>query len=244
MSDMTDHDSAVRAEHYASQSEAFAPAAEPFAPQAGIGVSLSVGVFGFSVIMLGLASARVFNPAASGIFVPVALGLGATGLIFGGVFEMRANNVFAGTFSLLYAGFLIATGLILRTFSPDIIKAAGAAGFGDAFGSWLLLWCVFTAGLTYAAYYVNMPAFLAFALLAVAYLLLGLANIGNPGGTVDFLSKAGGWVLIADGLAAWYLSWGLAVNSVVGDRIPLYPYPYSAAQAQEAPADVSPLPAA
>ena len=231
-------------EHYASQAEAFDTVAEPFAPQAGIGVSLSVGVFGFAVIMLGLASARVFNPAASGIFVPVALGLGATGLIFGGVFEMRANNVFAGTFSLLYAGFLIATGLILRTFSPDIIKAAGAAGFGDAFGSWLLLWCVFTAGLTYAAYYVNMPALLAFALLAVAYLLLGLANISNPGDTVTFLSKAGGWVLIADGLCAWYLSWGLAVNSVIGERIPLFPYPYSTAQAKEAPADITPMPAA
>src|SRR3954454_7554231 len=228
---MSDHDSAVRAEHYASQSEAFDPPAEPFAPQAGIGVSLSVGVFGFSVIMLGLAQARIFNPAAAGIFVPVAFGLGATGLIFGGVFEMRANNVFAGTFSLLYAGFLIATGLILRTFSPDIIKAAGAGGFGDAFGAWLLLWCVFTAGLTLAAYHINMPAFLAFAFLALAYALLGFANIGESGSTVDFLTKAGGWVLIADGLAAWYLSWGLAVNSVIGDRIPLYPYPYSAAHA-------------
>ena len=203
-----------------------------------------MGVFGFSVIMLGLAQARVFNPAAAGIFVPVAFGLGASGLIFGGVFEMRANNVFAGTFSLLYAGFLIATGLILREFSADIVKAAGAPAFGDAFGSWLLLWCVFTAGLTYAAYYVNMPAFLAFALLAVAYLLLGLANIGNPGSTVDFLTKAGGWVLIADGLAAWYLSWGLAVNSVVGDRIPLFPHPYMQPAAKEAPADVTPMPAA
>src|SRR4051794_13965489 len=239
---MSDHDSAVRAEHYASQSEAFAPAAEPFAPQAGIGVSLSVGVFGFSVIMLGLAEAHVFNVAAAGIFVPVAFGLGATGLIFGGVFEMRANNVFAGTFSLLYAGFLIATGLILREFSADIIKAAGAPAFGDAFGAWLLMWCVFTLGLTYAAYYVNMPAFLAFALLALAYLLLGLANISNPGDTATFLTKLGGWVLIADGLAAWYLSWGLAVNSVVGERIPLFPHPYTSAQTQEAPADVTPMP--
>ena len=229
-------------DHYARQSEAFDPPPEPFAPQAGIGVSLSVGVFGFSVIMLGLAQARVFNPAAAGIFVPVAFGLGATGLIFGGVFEMRANNVFAGTFSLLYAGFLIATGLILREFSGDITSVAGALAFGDAFGAWLLLWCVFTAGLTYAAYYVNMPAFLAFALLAVAYLLLGLANISNPGDMVTFLSKAGGWVLIADGLAAWYLSWGLAVNSVVGDRIPLFPHPYGAAQTQEAPADITPMP--
>jgi uncharacterized protein len=238
MSDTTDHT-------YASQAEAFDEPAEPFAPQAGIGVSLSVGVFGFSVLILGMAQARIFTPAATSIFVPVAIGLGVFGLLFGGVFEMRANNVFAGTFSLLYAGFLLATGLILRgTFSPDLVKTAGALGFGDAFGTWLLLWCVFTAGLTYAAYYVNMPAFLAFALLTVAYLLLGLSNISNPGNFATFMGKAGGWVLIADGLAAWYLSWGLAVNSVVGERIPLYPYPYSTAPAQEAPADITPMPAA
>jgi succinate-acetate transporter protein len=218
------------------------PASNP--PQPGVGVSLSVGAFGFSVLMLGLAEARVFTPAAVGIFVPVAMGLGAFGLLFGGYFELRANNVFAGTFSFLYAGFLLATGLILRTFSPGIIKAAGALGFGDAFGTWLLLWCVFTAGLTLAAYHINLPAFLAFGLLAVAYLLLGLANISNPGDMANFLTKAGGWVLVADGLCAWYLSWGLAVNSVIGDKIPLYPYPYSQAAATEAPADVTPMPVA
>ena len=236
MSDTTD-------QAYATQAEAFDEPAEPFAPQAGIGVSLSVGVFGFSVLMLGMASARIFTPAATSIFVPVAIGLGVFGLLLGGIFEMRANNVFAGTFSLLYAGFLLATGLILRgTLSPDLLKTAGPLGFGDAFGAWLLLWCVFTAGLTYAAWYVNMPAFLAFALLTVAYLLLGIANISNPGDLATNLNKAGGWVLIADGLAAWYLSWGLAVNSVVGDRIPLYPYPYSQAAAKEAPADITPAP--
>ena len=221
-----------------------APAAAPYAPQPGVGVSLSVGVFGFSVLLLGLAEARIFTPNAVGIFVPVAMGLGAFGLLFGGYFELRANNVFAGTFSFLYAGFLLATGLILRTFSPGIVDAAGSAGFGDAFGSWLLLWCVFTAGLTLAAYHINMPAFLAFALLAIAYLLLGVANVSDPGNFATFLSKAGGWVLIADGLCAWYLSWGLAVNAVIGDRIPLFPYPYSSAPAQEAPADVTPLPVA
>jgi succinate-acetate transporter protein len=226
-----------------STEQAPSPASQ-YAPQPGVGVSLSVGAFGFSVIMLGLAEARVFTPAAVGIFVPVAMGLGAFGLLFGGYFELRANNVFAGTFSFLYAGFLLATGLILRTFSPAIIDAAGAGGFGDAFGAWLLIWCVFTAGLAVGAYHINMPAFLAFVLLAVAYALIGFANIGESGGTVDFLTKVGGWVLIADGLCAWYLSWGLAVNSVIGEKIPLFPYPYSAAQPQEAPADVTPLPAA
>src|SRR6476620_10822046 len=109
VSDQTDQSGV----HYASRHEAFSTPPEQFAPQAGIGVSLSVGVFGFSVIMLGLADARVFTPLATSIFVPVAIGLGVFGLTFGGIYELRANNVFAGTFSLLYAGFLLATGLIL-----------------------------------------------------------------------------------------------------------------------------------
>jgi succinate-acetate transporter protein len=242
VSDQTDRPPQDR---YASQAEAFSETAEPFAPQAGIGVSLSVGVFGFAVIMLGLADARVFTPLATAIFVPVAIGLGTFGLTLGGIFELRANNVFAGTFSLLYAGFLLATGLILRgTFSPLLLKDAGAGGFGDAFGTWLLLWCVFTAALTIAAYHINLPAFLAFALLAAAYLLLGLANIGGTGSTVDFLTKAGGWVLVIDGLCAWWLSLGLAINSVIGEKIPLVPYPYGEQAQAEAPADISPLPAA
>ncbi len=125
MSDQTDR----AAEHYASQHDAFSTVPEPFAPQAGIGVSLSVGVFGFSVIMLGLADARVFTPLATSIFVPVAIGLGVFGLTFGGVYELRANNVFAGTFSLLYAGFLLATGLILRgTFSPALLRPRAPTG--------------------------------------------------------------------------------------------------------------------
>jgi hypothetical protein len=56
-----------------------------FAPEAGVGVSLAVGSFGFSVLMLGLADARVFTPNAIGIFVPVAFGIGAFGLLIGGL---------------------------------------------------------------------------------------------------------------------------------------------------------------
>ncbi|OLT22916.1 hypothetical protein BJF78_32850 [Pseudonocardia sp. CNS-139] len=50
------------------------------------------------------------------------------------------------------------------------------AAFAAAFGTWLLLWCIFTFMLSWAAWYINMPAFLAFVLLAVGYLLFGLAT--------------------------------------------------------------------
>jgi len=214
----------------------------PFAPQQGIGVSLAVGSFGFSVLVLGLADARVFTPNAIGIFVPVAMGMGALGLLIGGLWEFRANNIFGGTFAVFYAGFLLTTGLILKNYSPGIIDAAGAGGFGDAFGAWLLLWCVFTVLLSVGAYYINMPAFLAFTLLEIAYLLLGVASIAGTGDTAEFLTKVGGWVLIADGIVAWYLSWALAVNPLAGDRLPVWPYPYAMRQSKGASADTSPLP--
>jgi uncharacterized protein len=212
-----------------------------FAPQQGVGVSIAVGSFGFSVLVLGLADARVFTPNAVGIFAPVAIGMGAFGLLIGGLFEFRANNVFGGTFAVFYAGFLLTTGLILKLFSPGIIDVAGDGGFGDAFGAWLLLWCVFTVLLSVGAYYINMPAFLAFTLLEIAYLLLGVANIAG-GDTAETLTQLGGWVLIADGIVAWYLSWALAVNPLAGDRLPVWPYPYAMRQSKGASADTSPLP--
>jgi succinate-acetate transporter protein len=213
-----------------------------FAPQQGVGVSIAVGSFGFSVLVLGLADARVFTPNAVGIFAPVAIGLGAFGLLIGGLFEFRANNVFGGTFAVFYAGFLLTTGLILKLFSPGIIDAAGAGGFGDAFGAWLLLWCVWTVLLSVGAYYINMPAFLPVVLLAIGYLLLGVASISGVNDTAEFLTKAGGWVLIADGIVAWYLSWALAVNPLAGDRLPLWPHPYSTEGQKGVPAGIAPSP--
>lgn len=215
-----------------STTEAEAAASEreravAFAPAAGIGVSLAVGSFGFSVLVLGLADARIFTPNAIGIFVPVAMATGALGLFIGGLWEFRANNIFGGTFALFYAGFLLTTGLILKFFSSGIIDSAGAGGYGDAFGVWLVLWGIFTTLLSVGAYYINMPAFLAFTLLEIPYFLLGIASIVSPGDLNEALTKAGGWFLIADGATAWYLSWALAVNPLIGDKLPLWPYPYS-----------------
>lgn len=215
-----------------------------FFPEQGIGLALAVGAFGFSVLMLGMADARIYPPSAVGIFVPVALGTGAFGLLIGGLWEFRANHIFGGTFAVMYAAFLLTTGLMLKLFAPGIVSAAGSNGFGDAFGSWLILWAIFTTLLSVGAWYINMPAFLAFTLLEIPYLLLGIASIAGPGNAATALTKAGGWILIADGLAAWYLSWALAVNPLLGDRLPLWPHPYgrkAASTTSGAPTATAPL---
>jgi uncharacterized protein len=197
--------------------------AAAFVPEAGIGLPIAVGTFGFSVLMLGIPTAGLVNGGAATLFIAVAFGTGAFGLFIGGMMEYRANNIFGGTFALFYSAFLLTTAIMLRVFANEMDRAIFAAGFG----TWLLLWCVFTFMLSWAAWYINMPAFLAFVLLAIGYLLLGLANFSSPG-VAAALSTLGGWVLIADGLVAWYLSWALAVNPVIGNKLPLWPYPYRA----------------
>lgn len=194
-----------------------------FYPQVATGVPLAVACFGFSLAVLSLSNAHIVNANAIGLFVPVAMITGGLGMLVGGIAEFRNGSVFGGTFGVIYACFLITTGAILRFFSVDIIAVAGADGFGDAFGAYLILWAIFTAMLTIGARYINLPAFIAFGLLAVVYVLLGINNIVQPTSTT--LQKVGGWVGLVDSAAAWYVASAIVLNSTIGrDVLPLFPY--------------------
>jgi uncharacterized protein len=194
-------------------------------PATATGVPLSVFAFGFSVGILGLVDTGILSGRATGVFVAVAIGTGALGLLLGGLWDFRGGNLFAGTFGVAYALFLLTTGLILRFFAPGVITAAGANAFGDAFAAWLIMWAVFTAVMAVGAYRINMPAFLAFVLLVAVYVILGIAGLGGTAGWVSPLTKVGGWVALADTVAAWYLGFGIVLNTTFGkDVVPMFPY--------------------
>jgi succinate-acetate transporter protein len=208
------------------------PPAAPVAAEApplavASGVPLAVFSFGFSVIVLSMANAELFNLQAN-LFVPVAFGTGALGMLVGGIMEFRNGNLFGATFGVAYACFLFTTPMILRWFGPEIAldRVAGVGGFGDSFGAYLLLWAIFTAFLTYGAFYVNLPAFLAFFLLVIVYVLVGIVNITAPDS--NFLLNLAGWVGLADGICAWWVGFGLVLNDM-GPR-PIIPMPPAARQ--------------
>ena len=202
-------------------------ATEPPKYQEGAsGVPLAVFAFGFSVIALSLANAEIVKPEAS-LFVPIAFGTGTLGMLVGGLWEFRNGNLFGATFGVGYACFLFTTALILRWFAPEISaeEVVGTSGFGDTFGAYLLMWAVFTALLTIGAYYINLPAFLAFALLTIVYMLAGIVNITEPGSNT--LLNITGWIGIVDGLCAWWLGIALVLHGMGPREIfPLVPYPY------------------
>jgi succinate-acetate transporter protein len=203
-----------------------APEPPKYFQEAASGVPIAVIGFGFSVIALSLANAEIVKLEAN-LFVPVAFGTGALGMLVGGLWEFRNGNLFGATFAVAYACFLFTTALMLRWFAPEIAaeEVAGVSGFGDAFGAYLILWAVITALFAYGAYYINMPAFLAFVLLAVVYLLVAIVNISQP--ETNTLLNIAGWLGILDGLCAWWVGMGLTLNTMgPAPRIPLIPYPY------------------
>jgi succinate-acetate transporter protein len=189
--------------------------------EAASGVPLAVFAFGFSVLALSFANAGLVDGGA-GLYVPVAFGTGALGMLVGGLWEFRNGKLFGATFGVGYACFLFTTPMILRWFAPEV---SDAGQFGDSFGAYLLMWAVFTAFMTFGAYYVNLPAFLAFLLLTIVYLLAGIVNIAGPEGTT--LLRITGWVGILDGICAWWVGFGIVLNGM-GPKplIPVIPYPY------------------
>jgi uncharacterized protein len=194
-------------------------------PATATGVPLSAFAFAFAVGVLGLVDTGILPAAASGMFIATALGIGAGGLLVGGLWEFRRGELFGGTFGVAYAGFLLSTGLILKFFTGPIIIAAGPNGFGHTFAAWLILWAIFTIILAIGAWHINVAAFMPFALAAIVLVLEAVALLGGAAGWAGGLTKTGGWFALADAAAAGYLATAILLNSTIGkDLLPLWPY--------------------
>jgi uncharacterized protein len=188
-------------------------------PATAPGVPLSAFAFAFAVGFLGLIKTGVLSSAATGMFIAVAFGIGAVGLLVGGLWEFRGGELFGGTFGVGYAGFLFSTGLILKFFAPGIIASAGPIAFGDAFAAWLIMWAMFTAIFAIGARTISLAATAPFALAVVVFILLAVAGLGGTASWVSDVTRAGGWVAIADGLAAGYLASSLLLNTTLDREV-------------------------
>jgi succinate-acetate transporter protein len=175
-------------------------------PATAPGVPLSAFAFAFAVGFLGLVKTGILSSAANDMFIAVAFGIGAVGLLVGGLWEFRGGELFGGTFGVGYAGFLFSTGLILKFFAAAVIASAGPIAFGDAFAA------------------ISLAALAPFALAFVVLILLAIAGLGGTASWVSAVTRIGGWVAIADGFAAGYLASALLLNTTIGREVlPMWP---------------------
>jgi len=188
-----------------------------FFPAAAQGTALILGSLGIALGLLSAANAELFDPAATGIIVPVALTVGAIGIGTGGLWNFRAGSLFAGTLGMMYGTLWLSLGLLLLVTAPDLSQAAGPASFGDAFGSYLLIWSLVSFGLGLASWWVSRAVFGAQILLAVVLLVLALANMAAPGGVG--MTHLGGVLGLIDAAAVLYISMALIVNDTAGRTV-------------------------
>jgi len=193
-------------------------------PATAPGVPLAAYAFAFAVGFLGLIQTGILSSAANDIFIATCFGIGAVGLLIGGLWEFRGGELFGGTFGVGYAGFLFSTALILKFFAPAIITAAGPLAFDHAFAAWLIMWALFTGVFAIGARSISLAAFAPFSLAFVVLVVLAIANLGGTASWADTVSKIGGWVALLDGFAAGYLASALLLNVTLGkELLPMWP---------------------
>src|ERR1700691_904613 len=146
-------------------------------PATAGGVPLSAFAFAFAVGFLGLVETGILSTAANDIFIATCFGIGAVGLLIGGLWEFRSGELFGGTFGVGYEGFLFSTALILKFFAPAIIAAGGPLAFDHAFAAWLIMWALFTAVFAIGARSISLAALAPFSLAIVALVVLAIAHL-------------------------------------------------------------------
>lgn len=224
---MTTHE-----DHTLGEGTAAEPAAIVWAPGPGHaypatagGVPLSAFAFAFAVGVLGLFETNIITVGAgSDLFIATCFGIGAIGLLVGGMWEFRGGELFGGTFGVGYAGFLFSTALIYKFFAAPMIAAAGVANFDHAFAAWLILWALFTGTFAIAATAISWTAVTPFTLAFIVLIVLAIANLGGTASWTTDVAKIGGWIALLDSLAAGYLGAALVLNVTLGKNLlPLFP---------------------
>ena len=94
-----------------------------------------------------------------------------------------------------------------------LLKLTPAAGTtGTAVAVYLYAWAIFTTYMFVASLRTTGAVALVFALLAITFFLLAIANAGGD----KSILHIGGWLGIATAVAAWYASFAAVTNATFG----------------------------
>lgn len=189
-------------------------------PKFPAGIALQLGALSIVLGLLSAAKAELFNPAATGIVIPVAFSVGAIAIFAGGLLNFRAGIMIAGVIGCLYGAFWLSAGILLQFTAGGLVKAAGAGGFGDAFGTYLFIWGVMSAGLCLPLVWVSKVVLAQQALLAAVFFVLSFGAFATDGTSWN---KTGGWLGMIDAALCFYIAITLVTNETAGK--PVLPLP-------------------
>lgn len=167
-------------------------------------VPLGLMGFGMTTILLNLLNAGILSVNSLGVILPLGLFYGGIAQIIAGLFEAKQDRTFGATAFLSYGLFWLSfVGL-------NILPAVGLAPSAppEAIGAYLLLWGVFTAGMSGATLKENKALQTVFFSLTVLFFLLAAGDFTG----IDVLKRIAGYEGLFCGASAIYLAMAEILN--------------------------------
>ncbi|MGH2913388.1 MAG: acetate uptake transporter [Solirubrobacteraceae bacterium] len=170
-----------------------------------------LGLAGFSLttFMLGMVNANFIDGKDVFAVLSVAAAYGGLAQLLAGMWAFREGNTFAAVAFSSYGAFWISFVFLVQFFLPE----ANAATAGHAVALYLFCWGFFTFYMWIGTFALNTALWLVFGTLWIAYLLLGLGDLGGGSTTIAHI---GGYVTILCALIAWYTGAALVLNRTLG----------------------------
>jgi succinate-acetate transporter protein len=178
---------------------------------------LGLAGFATTTFMLSLVNANLVSAGALPMVAVVALAYGGIAQFAAGLWEFRTGNTFGAVAFCSYGAFWISFYFLVNVGLPGTPKGAVASSLG----LYLWTWAIFTAYMFIASLRTTGAIALVFLLLTITFIFLGIGNSALSGtlsltnGTI----KIGGYVGIATAIVAWYTSFAIVINSLVGRAV-------------------------
>ena len=170
--------------------------------------------FGLTTVVLSSINAGLLAKDALPAVVPLAFAFGGVAQILTGMLEYRNGNTFGTVAFTSYGLFWWWWALLQWTVGAGLIAPPSAAGMGVT----LLMWGVFTFGLWISTFRSTRAVWSVFLLLWITFFLLAGGDLGLGTG------RLGGWIGLACGLNAMYVSIAEVTNGTFGRSVlPLGP---------------------
>jgi uncharacterized protein len=170
---------------------------------------LGLAGFGLTTVVLSSINAGLLPKDALPAVVPLAFAFGGVAQVLAGMLEYKNGNTFGTVAFTSYGLFWWWWALLHWTVGAGLIAAPSAAGLGVT----LLMWGVFTFGLWISTFRSNRGVWSIFLLLWITFFLLAGGDLGLGTG------RLGGWIGLACGLDAMYVSIAEVTNGTFGRSV-------------------------
>ena len=167
--------------------------------------------FGLTTILLNLLNAEILPSTSMSVILSMGIFYGGIAQIVAGFFEAKQNQTFGATAFLSY-------GLFWLSFvALNLFPMMGLTPFASpaAVGVYLVLWGMFTAGMSVATIKKNTALQTVFVSLTILFFLLAISDF--TGSTI--LRRVAGYEGLFCGASAVYLAFAEIINDVFDREI-------------------------